>query len=728
MTSQRLQRLTTSDTAVHQRVLAPLVAGALLLLLVLYASSWTRTMLDQGDRFLLDQFHARSHKTPARDDIVILGIDDASQKLDGLWEDEIAASPALVEMKKAWQWRRRVWALVLDRLFEAGASHVFLDLTFKRPSHDPEDDRLLREALERHQGKVILGGKWEIENAAGTAGGAAATENIPLMEPTKEVAGEGFRQSGTFGLLNFFPDGNTDSKIRRANYWISVNQLIRAGLSGGQIDPTEKPLPSVAMLLGRKLDPAATAAAGEVERLRFCELGAYPPLSIHQIFVPDLWTSNFAGGAVFKDKVVMVGATASDLQDFQDAIPGRMEGVRLHAHALTALLAGAFIREVPAWWPWLNVVAGAVVAWLLVTFARHPLGSLGALLLLTIGAYGGCYLLFDRRNLEASPLAFILGLDLCGIAGLAGNYLMQRREQQRLFRFLARYTSPEQAAAMMQDRAGVMTALGGTVRTVTVLFSDVRGFTSMSENKTAVEIVTQLNEYLSKMVARVVDRTGIVDKFIGDAVMAVWGGMRHLQSEDAFRDDAQRAVRSALEMRKSLEELNAAWRAQGVEELKFGIGIHQGPVVVGNIGSESPYEKMDITVIGDSVNTASRLEGLTKQYGVDLLVSDAVRRHLGEEFICRTADLVRPKGKLVPLEVFAVVGLAGEVEVKGLGAFEDGVRLYRAGSFTEAKAAFHQAESGGLADELTAEYLDRCGALLAHPPETWDGVYTATKK
>jgi adenylate cyclase len=405
-----------------------------------------------------------------------------------------------------------------------------------------------------------------------------------------------------------------------------------------------------------------------------------------------------------------------------------MEGVRLHVHALTALLAGSFVATAPAWWPWASLILGATLAWTLVSFVRHPLATLGALILLTIGAYAGTFYLFDTHNLEASPVAFVLALDLCGVAGITGNYLIQRQAQQRAVRFLARYTSPEQATEMMRDRIGFLNTLGGTERTVTVLFSDVRGFTSLSETKSASELVPQLNEYFSKMVEIVINEKGIVDKFIGDAVMAVWGGMRSQQTTDAFQEDARRAVRCALQMRAALEKLNADWVNRDMEELHFGIGIHHGEAVVGNIGSEKPYEKMDLTVLGDSVNTASRLEGLTKQYGVDFLISGSVRKHLGDEFIIRTADLVRPKGKLIPLEVFTVIDSADKPRPPGLEDYEAAIRLYREGKFAEAIEKLLAAESAGLADHLTYEYIKRCNDLLAAPPVDWDGVYTAKSK
>jgi adenylate cyclase len=201
-----------------------------------------------------------------------------------------------------------------------------------------------------------------------------------------------------------------------------------------------------------------------------------------------------------------------------------------------------------------------------------------------------------------------------------------------------------------------------------------------------------------------------------------------VKSDEGYREDAINAVTSSLAMREALVELNAGWRERNIAELKIGMGVHQGDVVVGNIGSEAPFEKMDLTVIGDAVNLASRLEGVTKEYGVDLIISDTVQRHVKDAFLCRSADLVAVKGKARPVEVFTVIGPLSATPLPGLDTFETGVRLYREGSFSEAESAFNQAAAEGLDDKLTHVYQERCRDLISNPPDTWNGVYVMTKK
>jgi len=176
-------------------------------------------------------------------------------------------------------------------------------------------------------------------------------------------------------------------------------------------------------------------------------------------------------------------------------------------------------------------------------------------------------------------------------------------------------------------------------------------------------MVAQLNEYFERMVAIVFKRQGAVDKFIGDAMMAVWGRFRDHPQESDLADDACRAVDASLAMRTALAEMNAGWRERGIIQLAIGIGLHQGEAVVGELGS---HERAELTAIGDCVNLGSRLEGATKEYGLDLLDSDVVRQRVAHRFLCRTADLLRVKGKRKPVEVFAVVGPADQPPPPGL--------------------------------------------------------------
>jgi len=491
------QRQTSAPAArVRQAVLLPVLGGSALLLAAVYFFDYrvANPLLLPWDQAVLDSFHVSGRKTPARDDIVVLAIDSASLSLSTERPEDIDKSVALQAMKNnPWPWPRRVWAETINKLADAGARCIFLDLAFIAPSPNPEDDRLLHEAIELHRDRVVLGAKFDDSKVR-------AESNSELKYPSPTITGQDPPQDGTFGLLNFW-SGNAGT-VRTAVYELTASEAEMRSNPGEAIiaDPNEKLLPSIALAIARKVNPAADSLAGQEETLRFAEARSFEPISLFQIFVPEMWKGNFADGAEFKNKIVMIGATAQELQDYQKTTLGTIAGVQLHAHSLNSILASSFLRRMHPDWLWLWLALGAVFAWLFVTFIKQPLLSLLALWCTTAGVVWVCYFVFNHQNLEVSPLPACLALNLCGIVGIAGNFLEQLRETQRLQRFLARYTSPELASEMLRDRAGLYTTLRGAGRTVTMLFSDVRGFTSMSEGMTPEQMVSQLNEYLSRMV------------------------------------------------------------------------------------------------------------------------------------------------------------------------------------------------------------------------------------
>lgn len=702
MKRQPKQKHASPVSSGSQHVILPLIGAALVLLAALYYWKWSSTLLQQRDRAIFDDFHRMGRKIPARDDIIILGMDEKSVSLSSAWPEDIEASPALQAMKNRVPWPRRVWAMTIDRLFDAGAKLVFLDFAFFSAT-TPEDDQALRDALKRHAGKVILGAQFSTVSDRTDSEDLGARTATQLTYPNLAITGMEVPEDGTWGYLNFWPA--EDDKVRHARF-----QTMRWKVDGSVPDPDDKPMPSVALAIARKLNVTASAEVNEWERIRFAEKSSYDPISLHEIFVPDLWKSNFGGGNRFKDKVVFIGATAQESQDFQRTIIGSIAGVQLHAQALTALLAHSFIHDAPAWWVWGSLILGALLAWILVTFIRQPVISLVTMWLLTAGAAYGCYAIFNKIDLEASPIPLSLALNGCGLLGLSGNYFSQLREKKKLTRFIQRYHSPEHVSAMLKDRENLFQTLGGVERRVTILFSDVRGFTSLSEGMKPEELVAQLNEYLSGMVERVFVNHGSIDKFIGDAVMALWGSMPAAGDQGhGLKRDAQLAVTSALAMREALVALNADWRKRDMPELRIGIGVHQGDVVVGNIGSASPFERMELTVIGDSVNLASRVEGLTKDYECDLIVTDSVQHHIRPTHFCRPLDIVKVKGKAIPVKIYFVQGLReGLEEPAWWFIYEQAIEAFRSGDKAKARELFEQCRAQVPDDRLVQRFLGEC--------------------
>jgi adenylate cyclase len=311
-----------------------------------------------------------------------------------------------------------------------------------------------------------------------------------------------------------------------------------------------------------------------------------------------------------------------------------------------------------------------------------------------------------------------------GLSLFSYEYIKEQRERIKLRNTLDRYISQDVAGEILESRTDFYQALGGRRKPVTVFFADIRSFTTLSEQRTPEQMVSQLNEYLTPMVSLIQENRGRLDKFIGDEIMAVWGDLFE-ESDPGL--GARRAVETALSMREKLAELNERWEKRGDPQLAFGIGINHGEALFGNLGAE---QRMELTVIGDAVNLAARLQGTTKQYGIDLAVSESVKELTEDEFIYRSIDLVTVKGKTEPTEIFSAIGRRGKMLTpKWLDKYEYGIKMYREGNFEEALKGFKRCEEDLQDDGLVQLYVERCQELIDDPPgDDWSPVLGLTSK
>ncbi|HSB61187.1 MAG TPA: adenylate/guanylate cyclase domain-containing protein, partial [Vicinamibacteria bacterium] len=294
-------------------------------------------------------------------------------------------------------------------------------------------------------------------------------------------------------------------------------------------------------------------------------------------------------------------------------------------------------------------------------------------------------------------------------------------KEKRLKTTMARYMSKEVADKLLEEGEA---ALGGKMLKASILFTDIRSFTEISERIGAHEIVKLLNEYFGIMVDIIMEKGGILDKYIGDAIMAVFG------APFATPEDADHAVETAVGMVRALRRFNQERTSAGHPPLLMGVGVNTDEVVSGNIGS---LKRMDFTVIGDGVNLASRLEGANKTYGTEILVSEMTVREVKGSYTLREVDKIRVKGKLRPVGVFEVLDHfeegGPERDPRLLRRFDEGVALYRRGEWTKARSAFEEALGHHPADPVARLYRERCGYFLEHPPPSdWDGVWVMKDK
>lgn len=442
-----------------------------------------------------------------------------------------------------------------------------------------------------------------------------------------------------------------------------------------------------------------------------------------------------------KDKLLIVGVTSIGVYDLrQTPFEENYPGVETHANMLSNLLTEnaraknevvsshqpGFLRVHPAEakWMWVVVLFGGLLLSAGLTYLGSVAGLLATLAVLGSIYFVDRYILFASGFVANSSLPFITGFSLfVGITSY--KYFTEERNKRALKGTFAKYVSPAVVEEILKDPSNI--ELGGKKMELTVMFSDVRGFTTISEKLDPRALSDLLNSYLTPMTDLVFETKGTLDKYMGDAIMAFWG------APIPFDDHAERAAICALRMLKKLKELQADYFAKGLPTIDIGIGLNTGDMSVGNMGSNTVRS---YTVMGDSVNLGSRLEGINKEYGTRIIVSEFTQARLVSKFVTREVDWVRVKGKAQPVRIFELIGTK---EPGALGApsdmlavlpdFETGFRLYHERNFGEAIQAFSKALNSRPDDECSQLYIERCQEYLKDAPASdWDGVYTMKTK
>ncbi len=635
--------------------------------------------------------------------IAFLAIDQATQTLDAPFPSEIAASPALTLMREhGFPWPREVYPLIIERLVGAGAKVVAFDLLFPAAR---EDDELMRAGLDRFREHVVVG--CNITDIGDTVNLALPTATlIPQTRPVDPRV----------GFVNFWSD--LDGVVRRAYFRRSLLEI--DGRPAGDDDSVLESLAARAARQAGLTDLIPADRKSHILRYASGD-GSLTPHSLYGIFVPSIWHGNFGDGAFFKDKIVVVGPEGHAFKDLALSPLGQIGGPMFHLNSLNALLRGEFLSETSERTNLLLIAACGLLSGLLGWLVRQPLLRV-FLLAAAAGTYIALAFVFFNAGtylLVASPLLALVG---SGGAFSIVEQVLERLEKSRIRRQFESFVSRDVVKELLDNPDSYLNTIGGRRKNITVFFSDIRGFTTITESADAQQLVQQLNEYFTEMVRIVFAHRGTLDKFIGDAVMAHWGSL----TSDGEEIEARRAVAAALEMRAALERLNTQWKSRALLELRVGMAVNHGEAIVGKLGSD---EKREFTAIGDAVNLTSRLEGATKAFHTDLLIGEKVAPLIRDAFVLRTVDLLQVAGRNKPVQVFTVLSSTKCDPPPWLARYEEGVRLYRARDFAGAITAFSEMTQALPDDWLAEEYLRRAMTYAATPPDAdWDGVFVMGTK
>ncbi|MDI6450636.1 CHASE2 domain-containing protein [Anaerobaca lacustris] len=620
-----------------------------------------------------------------------------------------------------WPWPREVYGAISAFCERGGARALALDLLFTEPSvYGVSDDEAMGEALKSGPPAVLAlmpGGSVEtwpesMPRPDRTTTVAAAIEPNHLLFPVPEVAAGAM----AFGHVAGLPDA--DGVFRRispfcrfdgieipalglATYLATEPSEVTADVRrlqiGDSIVPLDERGDAILRFRGRDGLPEAVSAAAVIQselRLRDEE----PP-----VLSPD----------TFKDCYVFVGCSAPALLDLRPTpVNPKCPGVILHATFVDNLITKSFIAKAGGPAVALGVLATAVGAALSLTYGGRwwqagPLSVfwLGIPMLIGFAAYARGWWWPVAVHETAAGLALV--------GALAMNYWAEGRQKAFIKQAFRHYLSGEVIEKIIRDPKHLQ--LGGEKREMTIMFTDLAGFSTFSEKLGPVELTTLLNDYLSEMTDIIMEEGGTLDKYEGDAIIAFWNAPL------AQSDHAVRACRAALRCQRRLAELRDGFQQRTGAVLRMRVGLNTGDVVVGNMGSR---KRFNYTILGDAANLAARLEGANKAFGTETMVSDGTWRQAGSEFRGRKLADLRVVGRKTAVEVYELTGFAADPAPAGWETFAAGLALFRKGDFAGAKAVFERLPD----DPAARSYAQRCAHLAAHPPTSWDGVWGLTEK
>ncbi|WP_051089733.1 CHASE2 domain-containing protein [Amorphus coralli] len=662
-----------------------------------------------------------------------------------------------------WPWPRERLAEIAARLTDAGAAAIAFDLALSEPDRSspavvlrrmPESaernrlladlppegdgDRLLADTLASTPtvlGLILTNAETDSQVPAKSGFASAGDDPKPFLPHFSAVTAplEPLADNAAgLGAMNWIPD--RDQIIRTVPLLFVVDDTVVPGLAAEALRVAQ----GASTFLARASNASGETAFGQATGVNAIRIGGItvptgPQGTVRIHYTPTTPERLISAAAIVDGsfdpdavagRIVLVGATAPGLLDLRSTpIDVAVPGVEVHAQLLEHVIGGGMLHR-PDWASGLETVVFVVLAIVIALSAAYlPVRVSSAIGV--VGIAGWCtasWLAYTNAHLLLDPTFPALAAAAVLFATVGFVAFREERGRREIRSAFGRYVAPGLVEELARDPERLR--LGGEIRDMTILFTDMRGFTTVSEGMDAERLTAFVNAFLTPLTDTILANRGTIDKYIGDAVMAFWNA----PLDDP--DHARHACKAALGMLKAIERFNAADHTY--PPVAIGIGLNTGACCVGNLGSE---RRFDYSVIGDDVNVASRLEGQTKAYGVPIIVGEQTARAV-PDFALVEFDRVRVKGKTVPISLFALMGDATEATSPAFESLRDAIaRLtaaYRAGDIDGADKAVADAEAAngnGRFATIVALYRERLDTLRGHPlPQGWTGIHDLDKK
>lgn len=721
-----------------------MMGGLCITILVAAISIYKPLYLTLLELKLYDTLFGQSYSSEQTHSVAIVDIDEQSLEEFGQWP-----------------WPRYRVALLLQKINTAGARAVGLDILFAEPdgtspivmknmlkrdlqvdirfSNMPEtlldNDKLLANVLAK--GPYVLGfsSDFSKKNPNKTPNLLPRLKALQLREAGADSADHYLfqandlipplpvllKESNASGFMNTITD--QDGVIRRTPLFIAWQQKIYPQLAlatlltakKGQIpDPTIKVSPRgiESIIIGDTIVPLEANGAMLINYRG--PSNTFPYISASDVLNDKVNPKDL------KEKIIFLGTSAAGLKDIRVSPLDRIyPGVEVHATMVDNILSKDFIYR-PSWAPGLEL--SLILLWGLITTIligwANAFFTIPVTLFLAMGAwYGGVWSL-EHLNIWISPFYPIIIL----VLNFSALNMQKFRASEKKKKFFKSAFSKYVSKAVVDQLANnpEKLSLEGEEKEISILFSDIRGFTSISEQLSPSQITILLHDYFTPITKIIINNHGTHDKFIGDAVMSFWNAPIDVDNHERF------AIKAGLEMIDALINLNKAFQEKFGIQIAVGIGLHSGRCRVGNMGSDDIF---DYTIIGDNVNLASRLEGLTKFYGVQIIISDSMLKGLTKDLLAQELDLVRVKGKDKPVRIYSVYSNKDGARQKEIECYQEGLALYKNKCFEKGSDHFKALADKYPGQKLYTIYQKRCALFMNNPPEeNWDSVFTHTNK